>query len=282
MIPANLIPEGALQLGLGCSRLGSVGGASPDEARALLHAALERGIRVFDTADIYAQGDSERLIAGVIGSRPDCVICSKAGKYLPRRHRALIPLKRALRPLVRRSERARARLAATRARTLPTRWDPGFLTDSLHGTLRRLRRERIELFLLHGPDAEILARGTAMDALAAAQTAGKIGLIGASVDDPAAAHAALSDPRLRVLQLPLRPGETRFDAALDAAAQAGVAVIAREILGGAGALAARPEAAGFAASRIARMIGDPRVALPLVGAVRLSTLDASARAAGGG
>ncbi|MFD1810008.1 aldo/keto reductase [Gemmobacter lanyuensis] len=68
-------------------------GTTGDEARLLLRTALELGIRVFDTSNIYAQGDSERYIGEMVGNRPDCVICSKGGKYLPLSKRVMVPLK---------------------------------------------------------------------------------------------------------------------------------------------------------------------------------------------
>ena len=54
------LSQSDLALGLGCSRLGSVNGATGTEARDLLQAALDQGVRFFDTSNIYAQGDSER------------------------------------------------------------------------------------------------------------------------------------------------------------------------------------------------------------------------------
>jgi aryl-alcohol dehydrogenase-like predicted oxidoreductase len=264
---------------LGCSRLGSVNGPPKPEARALLERALHEGLRVFDTSNIYGQGDSERLLAEVIGARDDCVICSKAGKYLSWKRRLLLPVKGALQGLVRRSGRARGTLAAARARPMPTCWEPDFLRRSLDASLRRLNRPRIEIFLLHSPEAEVLRQGEAIGALERAQSAGKIGLIGASVDDLAAAEAALADPRIAVLQLPLRPGETAFDALAARAAGAGVAVMAREILGGAQAISGARDPAAFAQARIAGMIARADVALPLIGTTRMTNLLAAIDAA---
>ena len=70
MDPHPPTPPGALRLGLGCSRLGSVGGASKDESLSLLPAALTEGFRVFDTSNIYgretASGSSARPSAGTM------------------------------------------------------------------------------------------------------------------------------------------------------------------------------------------------------------------------
>lgn len=80
-------------LGLGCSRLGSVNGVAGPDATRLLAAALDEGYRLFDTSNVYGQGDSERLIGNVIGNRSDCLVCTKGGKYLPFSKRILVPVK---------------------------------------------------------------------------------------------------------------------------------------------------------------------------------------------
>lgn len=275
----DLVPSDALPLGLGCSRLGSVGGATPDEARALLRMALEGGVRFFDTSNIYGQGDSERLLAEVLAGCDDAMIASKAGKYLTWQRRLLVPLKGAFRASARQSVNAKKRVATVRSRPMPTRWDRGFLTSSLEGSLRRLKRERIDVFLLHSPSVDVIRTGEAISALNRAQIAGKIGILGVSVDDPETALACLTDERVRVLQLPLPPGASNYDDVLSRAAQAGVAVIAREILGGVTAIAAQRYPASFARERIIQMAKDPQVSVPLVGATRIETLAASIAAA---
>lgn len=276
---SKIMPPSALPLGLGCSRLGSVNGASDEEARALLHMSLDLGIRFFDTSNIYAQGDSERLLGEVLGTRDDCVICSKAGKFLSWRKRLLVPLKGLLRRTARHSSRAQRGVAAARAAPMPTRWDASFLTASLDSSLRRLKREQIEMFMLHSPPADVVMRGEAIDALEEAQRVGKIGLIGVSVDDVPAAEAALKDPRIQALQVPLLPGETMFDSIVSQASRAQVVVIAREIMGGAQVIARANDPARYAATRIAAMVNDPRICLPLVGTTRTANLAASANAA---
>lgn len=275
----EMMPDDALPLGLGCSRLGSVNGASLPEATLLLNTALERGFRFFDTSNIYGQGDSERLLAQVLGQRDDCVVCSKAGKYLSWKKQALVPFKKVLRGLARRSSQARQTVSAARAKPMPTRWDAPFLTASIEASLRRLGRPRIEMFMLHSPSAGDLKDGAAMDALEAAQKAGKLGFIGVSVDDVETAEAALRDPRVQTLQIPLLPGDSQFSTVVQTAHAAGIVVIAREILGGAQAIAGAADPARYAADRIAEMIAAPDVDLALVGTTRLSNLEASVKAA---
>jgi aryl-alcohol dehydrogenase-like predicted oxidoreductase len=235
-------------------------------------------VRIFDTSNIYGQGDSERLLGEVVAGRDDAVIVSKAGKYLTPQRRILVPIKGVVRASTRRSSNAKDKVKTIRARPMPTRWDVRFLTKSLEGSLRRLKRERIEVFLLHSPGVDIISTGDAVSALELARTAGKIGVVGVSVDDTETALACLADKRIRVLELPIPPGESRYGDVLTRAAEAGVAVVAREILGGATAIAEQHDSASVARARIIEMVHDPQIAVPLVGATRIETLAASIEA----
>ena len=255
----------SLPLGLGCSRLGSVLGPGEDAARALIATALDHGITFFDTATIYAQGDSERLLGRVLGRRRDCVICSKVGQHLPVSGPALLPIKRLARIAAARSPVARRAVARARAQPLPRIWTTSFLSEAVEASLRRLDREQVEIMLLHGPPASVLAEGMAVGALEAAQRCGKIGLIGVSVDDVPAAFAALADERVRVLQIPLLPGEIEFEPVIERARREGVAIIAREVFGGPRAISGEIQPEGFAASRVAELTTRVDLAVTLVG-----------------
>lgn len=250
-----------------------------EEGRVLVRRAVAEGVRFFDTSNIYGQGDSERVLADVLGRQEGFVVCSKAGRYFAWPKRFLVPVKAAIRRVTRVSDHARLTVGAARARPLPSCWQPDFLCKSIEGSLARLRRSHIEIFLLHSPDAEVLRRGDAMRTLEQAQADGKVGIIGASVDDVAAAQQALCDDRVRVLQIPLRPGETAFDAVARRATDAGVMVIAREVLGGAATMGAAADPDGFARARIGAMCRRPDVALSLIGTTRLPNLLAAVQAA---
>lgn len=236
-------------------------------------------MRFFDTSNIYGQGDSERLLAEALAGHDNAVIVSKAGKYLAWHRRMLVPVKGVLLASTRRSAKTKEKVAAIRAKPMPTRWDARFLTRSLEGSLRRLKRERIDVFLLHSPSADVIRAGDAISALELARDAGKIGVTGVSVDDPETALACLADARVRVLQIPLLPGVSDYAEVLAKAAEAGVAVVAREILGGGTAISRQREPASAARARIIGMVQNPLISIPLVGATRIETLNASIAAA---
>ena len=270
----------SLPLGLGCSRLGSVLGLGGEAARTLIATALDQGISFFDTADIYAQGDSERLLGEVLRGRRDCIVCTKVGQHLPMPGRALAPVKRLVRAAVSRSPAARPAVAKARARPMPTDSTPAYLARAIEASLARLGRDHAEILLLHGPTEPVLAAGEAIGALEAARQAGKIGLVGISTDDVAAALAALADDRIRALQIPLLPGEAAFEPVLARAAEQGVAIIANEVLGGPRARETDALPEGFAARRIAELAARPDIAVTLVGTTRERHLLEAVEAAG--
>lgn len=260
------LPQSGLRLGLGCSRLGSINGATGTEARDLIQDALDQGVRFFDTSNIYAQGDSERFLGSVIGDRADCIICTKGGKYLSLKSRILTPAKGAIRWLTRRFPWARQSVSKARSRPMPTRWDGPFLLRSLDASLHRLQRKSVDIYMLHSPPAEVIRQGHAITALEEARAAGKIGHIGVSADDTDAVSAALDDPRVSVIQLPLHAGDSSYDPLVLRAKHRGVAIVAREILSGASSNT--KDHGRFVAQRIREVVANPDIAITLIGTTK--------------
>src|SRR5882762_943226 len=62
---------------------GTWGAVNDDEAMAALHRALDLGVNFFDTADVYGDGHSERLIARLRRERSEpFYVATKAGRRL--------------------------------------------------------------------------------------------------------------------------------------------------------------------------------------------------------
>src|SRR5881398_441955 len=62
---------------------GAWGGVDDRESLAALHRALDMGVNFFDTADVYGDGRSERLIARLRGERSEpFYVATKAGRRL--------------------------------------------------------------------------------------------------------------------------------------------------------------------------------------------------------
>ena len=75
-------PFNVSRIGLGCWQLGADWGDVPeDRARAILQTAVDSGITFFDTADVYGDGRSERLLGEFFGAeRPGITIATKYGR----------------------------------------------------------------------------------------------------------------------------------------------------------------------------------------------------------
>src|SRR6202142_1664182 len=64
---------------------GAWGSVDDQESLAALHAALDGGVNFFDTADVYGDGRSERLLAKLKKERKEKIyIATKAGRRLPK------------------------------------------------------------------------------------------------------------------------------------------------------------------------------------------------------
>src|ERR1700749_662831 len=62
---------------------GSWGSVSEEDAKQLLPTAIDQGFNLFDTADVYGDGRSERLIAQVLAERSEKIyVATKAGRRL--------------------------------------------------------------------------------------------------------------------------------------------------------------------------------------------------------
>jgi aryl-alcohol dehydrogenase-like predicted oxidoreductase len=73
-------------IGQGCWQFGAGwGDVSDAQAMATLHAAAEAGVNFFDTADVYGDGRSERLVGQLLAERPDAgiIVATKCGRRVP-------------------------------------------------------------------------------------------------------------------------------------------------------------------------------------------------------
>ncbi len=176
---------------------GQWGGADDNESMAALHAAVDQGISLFDTADVYGDGLSERLIARLRKERSEPFhVITKAGRRLSP-HTA-------------------------------DGYNLENLTAFVDRSLQNLQVERLELVQLHCPPSEVYRRPEVFAALDDLTAAGKIAHYGVSVEKVDEALAAIEYPGVASVQIifncfRLKPAE-RF---LAEAARRNVAVIAR-------------------------------------------------------
>ena len=139
------------RLAMGCEQLGGIDWGTFDHnlARRAVESALDSGITVFDTADVYGLGKGEEELSKALGTY---------------RHKAFIITKFGVRwqPIEKHK----------RAKTFRDS-SPTYLRDALEGSLRRLRVDSIPLYLVHWPDSKTLLEDT-LAALEKLRTCGKI------------------------------------------------------------------------------------------------------------
>jgi aryl-alcohol dehydrogenase-like predicted oxidoreductase len=220
------------RLGLGCSQVGSLGNpATPAQLRGLMRQAFDLGVTVFDTADIYGQGDSEREIGKALRDVRDRVfVITKFGKRFSPAMRVMRPFKPVLKPLLA-ARGAGAAVKARRDRVMRENFSPDWLRRALEASLRRLRFDQVDAVLLHSPPLEVFGDPGVAELFAALKTEGKLAHFGASCDDWADLEAALAIPGLTVLQLPLDVIDRAVETGLAASfAERGIAVFAREVI----------------------------------------------------
>lgn len=220
------------EFGLGCARIGGMFQQDPGAFVRLLERAHDAGITFFDTADMYSQGESESLIGKALARRRDrIVIATKAGYALPARRKLLARVKPLLRPIIKRLGLRRDKLSAAVRGSVAQDFSPAYLENALHGSLRRLRTDYVDLLQLHSPPRDVIERGEWLPALERLKRAGKVRHFGVAVDSVDAGLAALEYPGVASLQYQLSLLNQDATAELLPRVRAqGVAFIARECL----------------------------------------------------
>lgn len=137
------------------------GGWSKRSSLALLEAAFDSGIRHFDTAPMYGLGAAEEVVGEFIARhRAQVTITTKFGLSSPRANILFRAARVVLRPIVSHLPRAKSQLvraasALSRADVVPAsaRYSVPAMQASLEQSLRKLRCDGIDIFLLHEADA---------------------------------------------------------------------------------------------------------------------------------
>ena len=255
-------------LALGCDRLGST--LTPlncDQSLALLQDAFELGIRHFDTASIYGQGDSERYIGKAFkGRRNEVCLATKAGQRLTPVQAIAAKFKTPIRLLIRLRGSVRQVVRRQRATGVNYCFDPAYIESSLSGSLRRLQTDRVDIFYLHSPPLEALRDGRLMSLMERQRQEKRIGAIGVSCDDLEIALAAVAHPLIEIVQYDLAD-KPLCQEVLETAARNGKVSLVRGI-----ARRAAQQAGNFEENLVLGF--RSALALPSVGGVIIGTTNA--------
>src|ERR1700761_1638512 len=147
---------GVSVLGVGCGRVGSISNPVPmKEVVATLEAAVESGVNLFDTADIYGQGESERVLGSLLRRHRDRMfVVTKVGG----RHSRLAGMVRFAKPLLRVIAKSKSNIRDTivtgRTVTVVHDFSPTDLRPAVEASRRRLGVDQLDGLLLHSPSNE--------------------------------------------------------------------------------------------------------------------------------
>ncbi len=171
-------------LGVGCSRLGSVSNPAPmREIEAMLEAAVDGGVNLFDTADIYGQGDSERTLGRLLRRRRERLfVVTKVGGRHGRYAEAIRLAKPLLRLVARSHSNVRAAVVNARTAAVVHEFSPSDLRLAVDASRRRLGLDRLDGLLLHSPSVETLRAPEIHAFLDEVLRDGKAARVGASVE----------------------------------------------------------------------------------------------------
>ncbi|GLG02306.1 aldo/keto reductase [Alicyclobacillus hesperidum subsp. aegles] len=135
-----------------------------------LAAAIDAGVNFFDTADVYGDGHSEELLARATAGKEDRIYI--ATKFC-------------------------------RAGDIhdPLTYSEDSIRRFCEGSLRRLKRDRIDLYQIHCPPTDVLRDGQVFEVLDKLQAEGKIRHYGVSVETVEEGLICLQYPNVRALQV---------------------------------------------------------------------------------
>ena len=193
---------GTVSLGMnyGIQAPGEFGRPGSADAIRLLHAAVEAGINLFDTAPAY--GESEQLLGAVLGSYPHCYVATKVSLPTDANGKSLS------------------------GHSLKTA-----VQNSLHSSLKLLRRDVLDIVQIHNATVDCVTKGEIGELLLDAKRQGKIRYLGASVYGEDAALTVIESKQFEVLQVAYNLLDQRMaQRVFPTAERAGVGVVVRSPL----------------------------------------------------
>ena len=167
---------------------GSWGSVDDRDSLAALHRSIDLGVNFIDTADVYGDGRSERLVAQLRKERPETIyVATKAGRRLDPH--------------------------------LASGYNRKNLNDFVERSLKNLNTEAIDLLQLHCPPSEVYYMPETFGVLDDMVQAGKLRHYGVSVEKVEEALKAIEYPNVQTVQIIFnifrqRPADLFFSEAL--------------------------------------------------------------------
>jgi aryl-alcohol dehydrogenase-like predicted oxidoreductase len=174
------------------------GEAREADAIAAVQRARDLGVNFFDTADVYGNGRSEEILGKALGPEwKDVSVASKVGNVIRHQREA-------------------------------KDWSREHLVRSCEASLKRLKKDVIDLYQLHNPDVYDIRHADWPETMELLQKHGKIRYYGVSVFLPEEATAVLARGRGHSIQLAYNPLRLEMEEqVLPLAQKKNVGIIAR-------------------------------------------------------
>lgn len=188
-------------VGMGCWQLGSDWGSTPlteDDGLAILDAAVDAGVTLLDTADVYGDGISEKMIGRFLAERRPAgiTVATKMGQHADPHS--------------------------------PEAYNITNFREWIDRSRKNLGVDVIDLMQLHCPPTPVFSDDRVYDALDNLVYEGVLGGYGVSVETCAEAMTAIAHPGVASVQIILNIFRQKpLEQVVPAAAAAGVAIVAR-------------------------------------------------------
>jgi aryl-alcohol dehydrogenase-like predicted oxidoreductase len=171
------------------------GDVDEDDALAVLNSAVDGGVTFIDTADVYGDGRSERLVGRLRQDRDGLTVATKMGR---------------------------------RVEQVPSAYNLDAFRAWNDRSRQNLGVDTIDLVQLHCPPTEVYSTDAVFDALDTMVEEKRIAAYGVSVETCAEALTAIARPNVASVQIILNAFRLKpLDEVLPAAREAGVGIIAR-------------------------------------------------------
>ncbi len=159
------------EIGIGCWAIGSEwGNVSVEDAKEALYTSIDNGINFFDTADVYGDGRSEKIISEVLkNSNEQIYVATKAGRRLNPHNADGYNLKN--------------------------------IESFIDRSLSNLGVDIIDLVQLHCPPSEICGKSETYEMMDEIVKKGKIKYYGVSVEKVSEALDAIQHPNVKSIQI---------------------------------------------------------------------------------
>jgi aryl-alcohol dehydrogenase-like predicted oxidoreductase len=163
------------EIGFGTWGIGgnAYGNVDDSESKRAMQVAFDKGINFFDTADLYGNGHSEELLGEVFAGKRDKVVIATKGGTLP--HTTF---------------------------EMPQDFSSQYIREAIAGSLKRLKTDYIDLYLLHSPKIEdIQGNEDLLQTLETSKKEGKIRAYGISARTPSDAMRAIDEFGFHIVEV---------------------------------------------------------------------------------